>query len=79
MQEKSRELEETVKSRKEFFGPGVLDICKAADMVFLALHGSNGEDGKVQSVFDLMGIPYTGSGSAEQRNGHGQGNHENGI
>ena len=40
MQEKSRELEETVKSRKEFFGPGVLDICKAADMVFLALHGS---------------------------------------
>ncbi len=62
MQEKSRELEETVKSRKEFFGPGVLDICKAADMVFLALHGSNGEDGKVQSVFDLMGIPYTGSG-----------------
>ena len=29
---------------------------------FLALHGSNGEDGKVQSVFDLMGIPYTGSG-----------------
>lgn len=62
MQAKSRELEETMKSRKEFFGPNVLDICKAADMVFLALHGSNGEDGKVQSVFDLMGIPYTGSG-----------------
>ena len=62
MQEKSGELEETMKSRKEFFGPNVLEICKAADMVFLALHGSNGEDGKVQSVFDLMGIPYTGSG-----------------
>ena len=62
MQEKSGELEETMKNRKEFFGPNVLEICKAADMVFLALHGSNGEDGKVQSVFDLMGIPYTGSG-----------------
>lgn len=62
MKAKSRELEETMKNRKEFFGPYVLDICKAADIVFLALHGANGEDGKVQSVLDLMGIPYTGSG-----------------
>ena len=50
------------KTRKEFFGPNVLSICKAADIVFLALHGANGEDGKVQSVFELMGIPYTGTG-----------------
>lgn len=62
MKAKSAILEETLKSRKEFFGPCVLDICRRADMIFLALHGSNGEDGKVQSVFDLMGIPYTGSG-----------------
>ena len=61
MEEKSRELEETMKERKEFFGPYVLDICRRADIVFLALHGANGEDGKVQSVLDLMGIPYTGS------------------
>ena len=40
----------------------VLEICKEADIVFLALHGANGEDGKVQSVLDLMGIKYTGSG-----------------
>ncbi|NLL73259.1 MAG: D-alanine--D-alanine ligase, partial [Clostridiales bacterium] len=47
-----------------FFGPGVLDICGEADIVFLALHGENGEDGKVQATFDLMGIKYTGTDSA---------------
>ena len=44
------------------FGPGVLDLCGMADVVFLGLHGACGEDGRVQAVFDLMGIPYTGSG-----------------
>lgn len=44
------------------FGRGVLDICSRADVVFIALHGLNGEDGRVQAAFDLMGIPYTGSG-----------------
>ena len=33
-----------------------------ADIVFLALHGTCGEDGRVQAAFDLMGIPYTGAG-----------------
>lgn len=46
---------------KGFFGPGVLDICGQADCVFLALHGANGEDGRIQACFDLMGIPYTGA------------------
>lgn len=49
-------------SRREFFGPNVLKLCLAADTVFLALHGENGENGKVQAAFDLLGIPYTGSG-----------------
>ncbi len=44
------------------FGPGVLEICQAADIVFVALHGMNGEDGRVQATFDMLGIPYTGSG-----------------
>ncbi len=44
-----------------FFGPNVLDICQMADIVFLALHGENGEDGKLQAAFDLMGIKYTGT------------------
>lgn len=44
------------------FGERVLEICEYADLVFLALHGQCGEDGRVQAAFDLMGIRYTGSG-----------------
>lgn len=47
---------------RAFFGPNVLKLCKMADIVFLALHGANGEDGRVQAVFDLNRIRYTGSG-----------------
>lgn len=32
------------------------------DLVFIALHGSKGEDGVVQGLLDMMEIPYTGSG-----------------
>lgn len=46
---------------KNFFGPNVIAICQAADVVFLALHGENGENGKIQACFDLMGITYTGT------------------
>lgn len=55
-------IETLKKERKEFFGPNVLDICRASDVVFLGLHGANGEDGKVQAVLELFGIPYTGAG-----------------
>ena len=48
--------------RKSFFGPRVLELCRYADIVFIALHGENGENGRVQAVFDLEGIKYTGSG-----------------
>lgn len=44
------------------FGENVLEICKTADFVFLALHGEDGENGKVQATFDLLGIKYSGSG-----------------
>lgn len=54
-------IPEMKKTRREFFGPKVLDLCREADIVFLALHGSNGEDGRVQAAFDLMGIRYTGT------------------
>ena len=60
------DLDAVRESRKwkdpSIFGRGVLEICKKADIVFLALHGLNGEDGRVQAAFDLMGIRYTGSG-----------------
>ena len=46
---------------KRFFGPKVIEICQKADIVFMALHGENGENGKIQACFDLMGITYTGT------------------
>ncbi len=47
-----------------------LDIAEAVprlralhpDCIFIALHGPFGEDGRMQGLLDLMGIPYTGSG-----------------
>lgn len=51
----------TDKSRS-VFGKDVLAVCAMADIVFLALHGACGEDGRVQATFDLLGIPYTGAG-----------------
>ena len=39
----------------------ITELVKEADMVFMGLHGSNGEDGKVQATFDLLGIRYTGT------------------
>ena len=55
-------IEEMKKTRRSFFGPNVLELCEKCDIVFLGLHGANGEDGKVQAAFDLMGIRYTGTG-----------------
>ena len=43
-------------------GPNVIEICRMADIVYMGLHGAEGENGKVQAAFDVMGIRYTGSG-----------------
>lgn len=58
---------EEVKKRREdqsnsLFGPNVIRICKDADIVFMALHGDCGENGKVQATFDMFNIKYTGTG-----------------
>ena len=45
-----------------YFGEHVEEICRYADICFLALHGGDGENGRLQAAFDLMGIKYTGSG-----------------
>lgn len=34
------------------------------DCVFIALHGTFGEDGRIQGLLDIVGVPYTGSGCA---------------
>jgi D-alanine-D-alanine ligase len=46
---------------------GGVDLLRSAevgaiDVAFIALHGGTGEDGTLQAVLDLAGIPYTGSG-----------------
>ena len=60
------DLEAVKKSRKDqsdcFFGPNVIELCRMADIVFMGLHGENGENGKIQAAFDLFGIKYTGTG-----------------
>jgi D-alanine-D-alanine ligase len=49
------------------WGPGTPEIdelvrAHETDVVFIALHGRGGEDGCVQGLLELAGIPYTGSG-----------------
>jgi D-alanine-D-alanine ligase len=41
---------------------GTLPEIRNADVVFLALHGGQGEDGTLQALLDLSGVRYTGSG-----------------
>ena len=63
--ETAPDLAKVKASRKDqsdcFFGPNVIQICRKSDIVFMGLHGENGENGKVQAAFDLFGIKYTGS------------------
>ena len=41
---------------------GAMPAIRNADVVFIALHGGEGEDGTVQAILDLYGVTYTGSG-----------------
>lgn len=41
---------------------GVNELVDIGDVVFIAMHGPFGEDGTVQGMLDLFGIPYTGPG-----------------
>lgn len=43
------------------FGARIIELCQTADIVFLALHGDCGEDGRLQAALAMHGIPYTGS------------------
>lgn len=42
--------------------PFPLEGLRAFDVCFLALHGPNGEDGTLQGMLEVLGVPYTGSG-----------------
>ncbi|MBA2627822.1 MAG: D-alanine--D-alanine ligase [Gemmatimonadales bacterium] len=39
-----------------------LPVVRDADVLFLALHGGRGEDGTLQTLLEMVGVPYTGSG-----------------
>ena len=45
-------------------GQGLVERLKAEkpDVAFVALHGADGEDGTVQELLEILGIPYTGPG-----------------
>ena len=49
-------------NEEQLIGDGILRVCADADITFNALHGDIGENGKLQAVFDIYGIKYTGSG-----------------
>jgi D-alanine-D-alanine ligase len=44
-------------------GGPVLELMRSADRVFVALHGGWGEDGHVQSLLEMAGLPFTGAAS----------------
>lgn len=53
---------ETEINRKDFsFNRGNEKI--SFDCVLMAIHGTPGEDGKLQSYFEMIGMPFTGSGA----------------
>jgi D-alanine-D-alanine ligase len=43
-------------------GLGNLAVVREAEVLFLALHGGRGEDGTIQTLLEVVGVPYTGSG-----------------
>lgn len=42
-------------------GRGIVHLCEAADVTFLALHGGAGEDGRISALLETLGIRHTGS------------------
>ncbi|MDV3127179.1 D-alanine--D-alanine ligase [Mycobacterium sp. 21AC1] len=43
-------------------GSGPAEVLAAVDVVFPVLHGPYGEDGTIQGLLELAGVPYVGSG-----------------
>ncbi len=52
----------------DYIGLNVPELCAQADVVYMALHGDCGENGRLQAFFDARGIRYTGSGAEGCRN-----------
>lgn len=48
--------------------PGVLDTIEAGSIIFPILHGTNGEDGAIQSELEKRGLPFLGTASQASKN-----------
>ena len=58
-------LEDEIRSASRALVPAtraISDSAEPIDVVLIALHGTWGEDGRIQGLLDTLGIPYTGSG-----------------
>ncbi|MDQ2951317.1 MAG: D-alanine--D-alanine ligase [Chloroflexota bacterium] len=58
-------LESEIESASRALVPAtraIADTSEPLDVVLIALHGTWGEDGRIQGLLDTLGIPYTGSG-----------------
>ncbi len=56
------EIKRRNNGQSALIGKNVLKLCRLADVVFIALHGSMGENGQIQATFDNFNIKYTGTG-----------------
>lgn len=54
-------IKRSIDNKNCLIGDGVIDLCKKSDVVFLALHGSIGENGQLQAILEIHGINYTGT------------------
>ena len=59
-----RGLEKQIESASRALVPAtrVMANVEPIDVVLIALHGTWGEDGRIQGLLDTIGVPYTGSG-----------------
>lgn len=55
---------ELAQIRRDELGPRLVELpeLRAAELIFLVLHGAQGEDGQIQALLDLAGLLYTGTG-----------------
>lgn len=51
-----------LKSLLQYNMPNIFEIKHKVDVFFPLVHGTNGEDGTLQGFFEILGVPYVGSG-----------------
>jgi len=64
MKRKPPSIEELMQMSKTSISTSLasIDAIRDAEVIFLGLHGGQGEDGTIQALLGMLGVPYTGSG-----------------